>query len=70
MKTVSFFSTEEELQQLTGLNHDELWKNDFDLDDWDFGFVSDTYWDHNWTNEPDNAFEYWILNHIKREYPH
>lgn len=35
------FSTEKELQQLTGLNHEQLWDNDFDLDDWDFGFQTD-----------------------------
>ena len=33
-----FFDTEAHLQKLTGLNHEELWKNGFNLDDWDFGF--------------------------------
>lgn len=35
------FTTEKELQKLTGLNHEQLWDNDFDLDDWDFGFETD-----------------------------
>ena len=65
MKTVTFFSIEEELQQLTGLNHNELWENDFDLDDWDWGFVSDTYWNNNYNpDNPDNSFEFWLLNHM------
>lgn len=37
------FTTEKELQKLTGLNHDELWENGFNLDDWDFGFQTDKY---------------------------
>ena len=48
MKTVTFFSTREELRELTGLPADDhdaaLWDSGFDLDDWDFGFVSDTEW--------------------------
>lgn len=48
MKTVTFFETREELRDLTSLpadDHDSaLWDAGFDLDDWDFGFVSDTEW--------------------------
>ena len=36
------FETSEELQKLTGLTHDELWENGFNLDDWDIGFQSET----------------------------
>lgn len=61
MNTVTFFNTEEELQQLTGLNHQGLWNNCFDLDDWDWGFVSDTYWD---PYDYKNNYMYWILNHM------
>ena len=51
MKTVTFFNTEEELQELTGLDHDGLWENGFDLDDLAWGFASDTYWDpYNYKN--------------------
>ena len=32
-----FFDTETHLKKLTGLNHEELWKNGFNLDEWDFG---------------------------------
>jgi hypothetical protein len=32
------FDTEEELMELTGLSENELWKNGFNLDDWDIGF--------------------------------
>lgn len=36
------FETEEDLLKLTGLKHrEELWKNGFNLDDWDIGFCSD-----------------------------
>lgn len=38
---IKFFETEDELAKLTGLNHQELWNNNFDLDDWDWGFCSD-----------------------------
>ena len=41
MINLQMFDTEEDLMKLTGLSHDELWDNDFDLDDWDVGFVSD-----------------------------
>ena len=33
--------TEEDLSKETGLNHDELWENGFNLDDWDICFCSD-----------------------------
>ncbi len=35
------FDDEKDLQELTGLNHDQLWDAGFDLDDWDFGIVAD-----------------------------
>ena len=34
---IKFFNTEGALQNLTGLNHDQLWEQGFDLDDWDYG---------------------------------
>ena len=40
-KALMYFETEEELSELTGLNHEELWEHSFDLDDWDFGFAFD-----------------------------
>lgn len=41
MVTLTWFESEQDLQALTGLSHDELWDAGFDLDDWDFGFVCD-----------------------------
>ena len=41
MLRMTWFETEEELQSLTGLTHDELWEKGFDLDDWDFGIRVD-----------------------------
>lgn len=68
MKTVTFFETREELRTLTGLpgdNYDRaLWDAGFNLDDWDFGFVSDTEWNPDgWWEKtnPATYFEYWLL---------
>lgn len=44
MKNVIFFSEEQELQALTGLSHEKLWDNGFNLDDWDWGFCSVEQW--------------------------
>ena len=64
MKTITFFSTEEELLRLTGLAlHKDLWEVGFDLDDWDFGFVSDTEWTEDW-NDKHPYYEYWILSRM------
>lgn len=41
MTNLIAFEKESELTELTGLNHDELWENGFNLDDWDIGFQSD-----------------------------
>ena len=41
---VTFFHTEEQLSALTGLSHDALWEAGFDLDDWDYGFVTVEEW--------------------------
>ena len=50
--TVTFFDTREDLRELTGLPGDDydkaLWDAGFDLDDWDWGFVSDTLWPEDW----------------------
>ena len=67
MKTIIFFSTEEELLQLTGLiQRKDLWDVGFDLDDWDFGFVSDTEWTED-CNKKHPYYEYWILNRMDRQ---
>ena len=38
MIALTYFESEEDLQRLTGLDHDGLWDAGFNLDDWDFGF--------------------------------
>lgn len=41
IKNLTFFESTEELEEITGLSHDELWENGFNLDDMDWGFCSD-----------------------------
>jgi len=43
-ETVTFFDNERQLQALTGLDHNGLWDAGFDLDDWDYGFVTVEEW--------------------------
>ena len=61
IKSITFFSEEEELQQLTGLNHDELWEAGFNLDDWDFGLVVDEPLSQEW-GAP--YYEHWLYDHL------
>lgn len=65
--TVTFFHMEEELSALTGLDHNGLWDAGFDLDDWDWGFVSDTEWSADW-NHKIPEYEYTILNWMDARY--
>lgn len=69
LKTVTFFDTREELRELTGLpdyDHDRpLWDAGFNLDDWDFGFVSDTEWDGSWGCSDGNYYEWWLLEKME-----
>ena len=70
MKTVTFFETLEELRKLTGLPADDhdaaLWDAGFDLDDWDFGFVSDTEWSEDgWYEGKSPFYEYFILDRME-----
>lgn len=65
MKTITFFTTLDELVELTGLNPDQLWKKGFDLDDWDFGFVCDREWsEHGWWDSTAPYYEHWLLGHL------
>lgn len=68
MKTVTFFETREDLRELTGLpgdNYDAaLWDAGFNLDDWDFGFVTDTAWDDGWWDDNGTYYEYWLLSRM------
>ena len=63
MKTITFFSTEDELKRLTGLTHEDLWEVGFNLDDWDWGFVSDTEWEGYFSAEHP-YYEYWLLSRM------
>lgn len=62
MKTVTFFDKVSELQELTGLFDDEaLWQAGFEIDDWDFGIVSDTEWTDGWWENKAPYYEHWML---------
>lgn len=64
MKTATFFSTCEELRKLTGLPDDNaLWDADFNLDDWDWGFVSDEEWTYDW-DDSHPYYQYWMLTRM------
>ena len=65
MMTITFFDTEEELLELTGiLRRDDLWDADFDLDDWDFGFMCQDEWHSYWDGNCSHYYEEWMLNHM------
>lgn len=55
---LTVFETEEELKELTGLSHKELWEVGFNLDDWDIGFQSDIKLHAEPTQEDINDREY------------
>lgn len=67
MKTATFFETREELRELTGVSDiGALWDAGFDLDDWDFGFVSDTEWSEDgWFTAGGSYFEHWLLDRMR-----
>ena len=65
MKTVTFFDKVSELQELTGLpDENALWKAGFELDDWDFGFVSDTEWTDGWWGKKAPYYEHWMMTNM------
>lgn len=64
MKTATFFETTDELKKLTGLpDTDSLWDAGFNLDDWDWGFVSDDEWSEEW-DDVHSYYEYWLLTRM------
>lgn len=66
MQTVTFFGNTDELLELTGLpNTKELWEAGFDLDDMDFGFVSDSEWTDGWWVAEASYYEHWLLNQME-----
>lgn len=71
MINITIFNTVEDLAKLTGLPEDDLFDNDFDTDDWDFGCVSDvplttTEYDKDcgeWEEPVDDA--YWLVRQME-----
>lgn len=56
---LTMFNTEEELQELTGLTHDELWDAGFDLDDWDIGFQTEEHMPNAYEDDG-TALTWWL----------
>ena len=42
-----------------------MWDAGFDLDDWDFGFVSETEWDEDYCGDLASYYHYWLLDKMK-----
>lgn len=65
---IIFFDTREELAELTGLsmeNHcSDMWDAGFDLDDWDFGFVSEKEW-LPYSDKKQPYYVEWLLDKMK-----
>lgn len=61
---LNFFDDTDDLETLTGLNHDQLWNAGFDLDDMDWGFVSD----EEYTNDKVDKYGY-KYSRIKYDIP-
>ena len=57
IKPCLIFTSEEELQKLTRLNHEDLWNAGFNLDDWDIGFCLPC--------KLTKSREKWLLNQIE-----
>jgi hypothetical protein len=64
MTTVTFFANVNELSQITGLTAGALWSNGFNLDDMDFGFVSDTEWLGGWFLTGSPYYQNWLLTRM------
>ena len=63
VENVTFFDNEKDLSALTGLTRDELWDNGFDLDDMDFGIMTNREWfDLSEGNDP--YYREWIINRM------
>lgn len=64
IQNLIMFTTTKDLEKLTGLTHEELWEHNFNLDDMDVGFVSDTPLhtgqdEYNWLYSEEYS---WLLN--------
>ena len=64
MTTVTFFEDVKELSEITGLPAGALWSAGFNLDDMDFGFVSDTEWSDDWFESGSPYYQHWMLTRM------
>ena len=68
LSTVTFFDNIGELREITGVSEDNyhqvLWDAGFNLDDWDFGFVSDTEWNEDWWSNNAPYYQFWMLDRM------
>lgn len=61
MINLTWFESEKDLQRLTNLYHGSLWNNGFDLDDWDFGIMTDQKLDMHVEDSGDMDCGYYYL---------
>lgn len=64
ISTITFFEDSEDLEKLTGLTHDQLWENNFNLDDIDFGIMTETEWTDGWWDNNAPYYQHWLLNNM------
>ena len=66
VKNLTFFEPTD-LPKLAGLIHEALWEAGFNLDDMDFGIVSDHPLDDGaWIDKPGPYYEQWLLDNASR----
>lgn len=58
---VIFFENTEDLKILTGLSEEELWSKGFNLDDMDFGIVTNKEWTDEWIFDDSPYYQHWLL---------
>lgn len=61
IQQVVFYDNTKELEGLTGLSEEELWSSGFDLDDMDFGIMTDREWNIDGWDDEDPYYESWLL---------
>ena len=63
VENVTFFENEKDLSALTGLTRDELWDSGFDLDDLDFGIMTNRTWGE-CMDEDEPYYRWWMTNRM------
>ena len=61
IQQVTFFENPEDLERMIGLTHDQLWEAGFNLDDMDFGIVTEKEWNQDGWDDDDPYYESWLL---------